>query len=85
MRIYDADSDRTLGSIELFLTHTDIEEMIDVLRALQTDDAGSRVQMVEPAPVEPEYAREITFSLYDEGEAPEEWSERDAEVILEDR
>lgn len=85
MRIYDADSDRTLGSIDLFLTHTDIEELIDVLRGLQTDDTGARTQMVEPAPVEPEYARELNLALYDEGDVPAEWTERDGEIVLEDR
>lgn len=85
MRIYDGDSDRTFGSIDLFLTHDDIEELIDVLRGLQADDIGARAQVAEPAPVDAEYAREINIALYEEGDVPAEWSERAGEVILEDR
>lgn len=85
MRIYDGESDRTLGSIDLFLTHDDIDELLDVLRALQAEETGGQLQAVEREPVPADYAREINVALYEEGDVPEGWPERAAEVILEDR
>ena len=85
MRIYDSDSDRTLGSIDLFLNHDDVDELIEVLRALQSDEAGSHRQAVEREPSQHGYVHEINVALYEEGDVPEDWPERAAEIIVEDR
>ncbi len=85
MRIYDGDSDRTLGSIDLFLTHDDIEELMTVLRELQSAEVGGQYQVIEPEPASPEYIHEISVALYEEGDVPVGWAERAAEVVLEDQ
>ena len=85
MRIFDGEADRTLGAIDLFLTHGDIEELIDVLRALQSEDVGSQYQVVERDPALRDYAHEINIALYEEGDVPADWPERAADVIMEDR
>lgn len=84
MRIYDNEADRTLGSIDLFLTHDDIDQLIVTLTTLQDDSVGSYHHAVEREPVLRDYIREINVALYEEGSAPEGWSERAVAVVLDD-
>jgi len=82
LRIYDSESDRTLGAIDLFLTHDDIDQLIVTLTALQNDDVGGHHRVMEREPALRDYIREINVALYEEGSAPEGWSERAVEVVL---
>lgn len=84
MRIYDGESDRTLGSIDLFLTYDDIDQLIAMLTTLQSGDAGDHQRAVEREPALRDYMREINIALYEEGSAPEGWTERAVAVVLED-
>ncbi|MBN2405461.1 MAG: hypothetical protein JXE06_07770 [Coriobacteriia bacterium] len=84
MRIHDDEADRTLGSIGLFLTYDDIDQLIAALTALQAEDAGSHHQVQEREPALRDYIREINLVLYEEGNAPDGSSERVTSIILDD-
>ena len=84
MRIYDNESDRTLGSVDLFLSHDDIDELMSVLESLKNGHVGGHQRAMEREPALREYVREINLVLYEEGSVPTGWSERAAEIVLED-